>query len=805
MNRLNIVREATPAAARRRFGIGARLTLAFACIAGLTAVAGGSSSVLSLQSGDIVRDLGARTLPTVTASLSFAQRSSVLASEAPALATEKDAAALDAKAQQLNAMLEDQSRRLDELRGMVDPPALIDPVQKLSTALGAKIGELKPQTAKRIALQAQLNAKVADALGAYQDMMDFVRPLQEATKASVDGLLDGLKGTGGGAAADNFRLADQEIPALRTLMDIQSNGNLAFGMISAAASAPQDDSASDIRTQYNWAELYLNKAVKTFGTGPDAERIAKLSAALLAPGEGGDSVFALREKQAALDADGAVLLQDMVKLSVALSTEVDALVKGQEAAAGSAVSHSGSVTQRSLVVNGVLSGIVLLASMLIGWLYVHRVVMRRLNGLAGRMGRLAAGDRDVTVDTAGGDEITGMAEAVQVFKSNMIRGDDLAAEAARLAEEREVTRQRAEAERAAAAAEQARVVDGLADGLARLAKGDLTCMLDRAFSAEYESLRRDFNGAVGQLKSVMEQIVTHADSLRSGTGEITAATDDLSKRTEQQAASLEETAAALDEITATVRKTSEGATHARDVVGAAKSDAERSGQVVGRAVQAMSGIEKTSGQIGQIIGVIDEIAFQTNLLALNAGVEAARAGDAGRGFAVVASEVRALAQRSADAAKEIKALISASSAEVKQGVDLVGQTGKALERILIQVAEINSIVSDIAASAQEQTTGLNQVNTAVNQMDQVTQKNAAMVEETTAASHSLARDTETLSGLIDRFDVGQPAETAVHRSAYRSPSRPKRAGASLKIVGRGGATRKAEPASERVVADWEEF
>jgi methyl-accepting chemotaxis protein len=197
-----------------------------------------------------------------------------------------------------------------------------------------------------------------------------------------------------------------------------------------------------------------------------------------------------------------------------------------------------------------------------------------------------------------------------------------------------------------------------------------------------------------------------------------------------------------------VRKTAEGATHARHVVSTAKSDAEKGGGVVRQAISAMSGIEQSSRQIGQIIGVIDEIAFQTNLLALNAGVEAARAGDAGRGFAVVASEVRALAQRSAEAAKEIKSLISTSRSQVEQGVDLVAETGKALERIFAQVAEIDAIVSEIATSAQDQASGLQEVNTDVNQMDQVTQQNAAMVEESTAASHTLSLETEELTLLI---------------------------------------------------------
>ena len=401
--------------------------------------------------------------------------------------------------------------------------------------------------------------------------------------------------------------------------------------------------------------------------------------------------------------------------------------------------------------------VAVLIAVAMGWI-LSRGIAGPIAAMTAAMRRLAEGDHTGEVPARGRkDEVGEMAQAVQVFKEAAIEKVRLEGQTDEQRRAAEAERARNEAARAEAAAEQARVVTGLAAGLDHLARGDLTYRIDEAFPGDYVKLRDDFNAAIGQLQDAMSVVSTNVRAMRSGAGEISQAADDLSRRTEQQAASLEETAAALDEITATVRKSAEGAKQASTVVAASRGDAEKTGHVVRNAVDAMSEIEKSAEQISQIIGVIDEIAFQTNLLALNAGVEAARAGESGKGFAVVASEVRALAQRSADAAKEIKALISASTNQVEQGVGLVGQTGAALERIVAQVAQIDELVRQIAASASEQSTGLHEVNTAVNEMDRVTQQNAAMVEETTAASHSLNSEAKVLADSIARFQIGAPA------------------------------------------------
>ena len=312
-----------------------------------------------------------------------------------------------------------------------------------------------------------------------------------------------------------------------------------------------------------------------------------------------------------------------------------------------------------------------------------------------------------------------------------------------------------------------RAVEEIAHGLSRLAQGDLKQRIDVAFIPSLDRLRVDFNKSVDALERSMTAIDGNAGHIRTGMLQISSAVDDLSQRTSQQASSLEETAAALEEITTTVRNSTQAALHGREVVASAKDDAEKNGVVVREAVSAINEINKSSKQISQIIGVIDEIAFQTNLLALNAGVEAARAGDAGRGFAVVASEVRVLAQRSAEAAKEIKTLISASGAQVENGVVLVTKAGEALERIIAQILDINQIMADISTGAQEQSTALQQVNGAIGEMDQTTQKNAAMVEETTSAAHSLSDKTDDLARLVGQFQISGGGEAPQAEDSLR--------------------------------------
>ncbi|UWR58834.1 methyl-accepting chemotaxis protein [Phaeobacter inhibens] len=410
---------------------------------------------------------------------------------------------------------------------------------------------------------------------------------------------------------------------------------------------------------------------------------------------------------------------------------------------------------------------------LVGWLFA-RSITQPINRICNRIEEVASGNLDSNIPEAGrNDEIGDIGKQLISLQDDLKQARSAELDRAELQQQQEV------------------VVEQLSSGLVRLASGDFSQPISDPFPSHHEKLRENFNRTSETLSSTVTQVIDTAESIRSGANEISQASDDLSNRTESQAATLEETAAALDEMTASVKSAAEGARSVESIMQEAKQEAETSGEVVQSAVSAMTEIEQSSTHISQIISVIDDIAFQTNLLALNAGVEAARAGEAGKGFAVVASEVRALAQRSSDAAMEIKTLIGDSTKQVERGVDLVGKTGDALQGIVERVSHISQLVSGIATGASEQSTGLHEINTGVTQLDQVTQQNAAMVEEATAAGHMLNADASKLAELVAHFRVAAGGGQAPARkpAAATAPTR--------RVV----ATQEAAPAAPSAHGD----
>jgi methyl-accepting chemotaxis protein len=465
-------------------------------------------------------------------------------------------------------------------------------------------------------------------------------------------------------------------------------------------------------------------------------------------------------------------------------------------------------TNNTIFYADVFVGVAFVVAIFAALLVVSKGIVGPIARLRERMTSLAEGHTDTPVDgMKRRDEIGQMAKAVQIFRENAI-------ERVRLEQETEANRSMSERDRIEREKQKAQesadvqfAVENLASGLSKLSEGDVSYRIIQPFAMNLDSIRADFNGSAEKLQAALRRVAENAQGIDAGATEIKAAASDLAKRTEQQAAAVEETAAALEEITATVKNSAKRAQEAGQLVRHTKAGAEQSGEVVRRAVRAMEQISRSANEISNIIGVIDEIAFQTNLLALNAGVEAARAGEAGKGFAVVAQEVRELAQRSARAAKEIKALITTSNSQVEEGVQLVGDTGRALEAIVSEVQEINQHVSAIVEAMQEQSVGLQQINTAVNQMDQDTQKNAAMVEESTAASHSLATEVVSLNHLLSQFRLSQDGQVKQRSAPLReADARDEPANSPARVLGRKIASAFSGNAARDISKhDWEEF
>ncbi len=438
---------------------------------------------------------------------------------------------------------------------------------------------------------------------------------------------------------------------------------------------------------------------------------------------------------------------------------------------------------------------------------IWRGVVGPLGRLVSTMGELAQGKVDIAVpDEARADEIGKMARAVLVFR-------DAEVEKRRLEGQSEVQRLQSESERARNAQEQERiaeeqagVVRALADGLGQVASGDLTVRLNEGFTESYLQLRDDFNTTVAQLQDTMRVISASTRDVTSTATEIATSTADLSQRTEEQAASLEQTSASMEQISTTVKKNAENAQQANQFAIGTQGVADRGSAVVAQAVNAMARIEESSKQISDIIGVIDEIARQTNLLALNAAVEAARAGEAGRGFAVVASEVRSLAQRSSQAAKDIKDLISNSSGQVQEGVDLVNRAGAALAEIVASIRQVAEIVSDIATASGEQSTGIGQVNIALSQMDEVTQQNSALVEQNASAAKALEEQSQAMTESVSKFRLGSDIPRPVARPAAGSSSaQASKAGQRPPARSAVAMTRGNTALAKVPDQDWEEF
>jgi methyl-accepting chemotaxis protein len=546
-------------------------------------------------------------------------------------------------------------------------------------------------------------------------------------------------------------LVNNQLTDFRNALELKIQTHLIASLLSEGAVAKDSAALLPILDRFATSTNLLMLASQ----GLKNDEIKKNLDQLLELGRSGENIFALRGQELNVASGAAKVIDDNVKIQKQLDQAVSTLVKETETTmkSGTSTLLEELAHNRMVLVGVALAS--LLAAGAIAFFYVQRSLIRRLMALGDTMRRLSSGENDVEVPAVEDrDELGEMARAVLVFRDAAIEKEQLEAQAAedrRLAEEE---RQRSEAAKAEAARQVAQVVDGLGRGLERLAQGDLTYRVHDNWAEEYRKIQGDFNGAIDQLHETLKAIADSTREVSNAASEISSSTTDLSQRTEEQAASLEETSASMEEISATVKKNAENAQHANNLTKETWGIADRGGAVVSQAVSAMARIEESSRKISDIISVIDEIARQTNLLALNAAVEAARAGEAGRGFAVVASEVRSLAQRSSQAAKDIKDLITNSSTQVKDGVDLVNRAGTSLTEIVQSIKQVADLVAEIANASSEQASGLEQITKALNQMDEVTQQNSALVEENAATAKTLEDQQSAMSERVGFFRFG---------------------------------------------------
>jgi methyl-accepting chemotaxis protein len=571
-------------------------------------------------------------------------------------------------------------------------------------------------------------------------------------------------------------LVTNQIAGLRNALDIAAQTHLVASVLSESAVAKDVATLAPFQDRFKASSDSLAKLSETVRD----EQIKKAISELLAFGQGDASVSALRGKELAATLRADATIEENTRIQRELDQAVSDLVTEIERRMHRNI---GQLTDKLdqdrilLIIAAVLS---LLASGAIAVLYVQRNLVRRLCAIRDAMRLLSAGDTALDVPAAEDrDEIGEMARAVRIFRDGAVARERLEGEAAEQRRSNADTQEkvaqeqrRGMEEQRRSAQEQAHVVRALKAGLGKLSGGDLTYRLSDEFPPAYREIKDEFNLTMSRLRETIQVLAESTREVSGASTEISTSTADLSQRAEEQAATLEQTSASLEEISAVARKTAENAQHASASAGKARACTNSNGQVVAKAVTAMARIKETSDEISDIIGVIDEIARQTNLLALNAAVEAARAGDAGRGFAVVASEVRSLAQRSAQAAKDIKQLLTSSAAQVRDGVDLVNTAGAALGEILSSIDSVADIVADIAAASGTQTDGLEQVNKALAQMDDVTQQNAALVQANAESARVLDQQAQAMNERVSLFQleertsrVAKPRAAALAKSA----------------------------------------
>ncbi|WP_341705212.1 methyl-accepting chemotaxis protein [Ferrovibrio sp.] len=775
-----------------RLGIRFKLFLAIGVIAAMAVISSLISFGFFTQVGSALSMVTERSIPAVSSALTLSAQSADLAASAPALAYASADGERKAAMGNLEGKLVQLERTLAAVKNTDAPEDLRKEVEDNVKTLASGMRDIDRAVAERVAIKDKRVALTKALTDNHSQFLMLAQPTVD--QAVMDMTMEFelvSRSTGAGTGEMIQSILDKQVAGARAMQDLVAKVNQAQGMLAVAAQAEGVGEIELIEVEFTNVKAEMLRGLETIqATYPNTD-VEKLVKGIAAIGEGDNSLFNTRRQELAAVAKAVATLAESRNTATWLADAVDRLVQSARDATEKSTGASMTAIRIAQTSMAVIAAICLVAAVVIGWLYIGRRVIDPIVGTTGTMGRLANKDWEAeVVGLKRTDEIGDMARAVQVFKEQGQEADRLQGqiESERKTRDEERRAQQALLKEsvggivaAANAGDLAQRIDTgrlegvmreLGDGvntllgtvdralgdlgtmLHKLADGDLTHRIRSQYQGVFAKLAGDANQVSDRLADTMSGLADAARLVRDASAEISTGSQDLAQRTESQAAALEQTAASMHEVTATVKQNADNAQAANQLATAARDTAEKGGGVVEQAVSAMTGIEDSARKIGDIVSLIDEIAFQTNLLALNASVEAARAGEAGKGFAVVAQEVRALAQRSANASKDIKGLIQTSNAQVRAGAQLVNQAGTSLTEIVTSVKKVSDIVAEIAAASTEQARGLEEVNGAVVNMDEMTQRNGALVEETNASAQAMADQARQLAELVGHFRIG---------------------------------------------------